>query len=82
MLYSPFLSIIRLIIFIFCPGKYGDAFLNLGASARDVGVGQAVVADWGNASGYNVCPAAIAGLNKKTFYLLLINQLTNQMINH
>jgi len=24
--------------FIFSTGKYGDAFLNLGASARDVGV--------------------------------------------
>ena len=48
--------------------------MNLGASARDVGVGQAVVSDLSNASGYNVCPAAIAGLDKKTFYLLLINQ--------
>ena len=69
------ISILLLLInFIFCTGKYGDAFLNLGASARDVGVGQAVVSDLSNASGYNVCPAAIAGLDKKTFYLLLINQ--------
>lgn len=66
--------ILLLINFIFSTGKYGDAFLGLGTSARNIGLGQAVVADLGNASGFNVCPAAITGLNKKTFYLLLINQ--------
>ena len=66
--------ILLLINFIFSTGKYGDAFLGLGPSARNIGLGQAVVADLGNASGFNVCPAAITGLNKKTFYLLLINQ--------
>ena len=66
--------ILLLFNFIFSTGKYGDAFLGLGTSARNIGLGQAVVADLGNASGFNVCPAAITGLNKKTFYLLLINQ--------
>ena len=60
--------------FIFCNGKYGDAFLGLGTSARDIGIGQAVVADLGNPSGFNVCPASIGGIHNKVIYLLLINQ--------
>ena len=57
--------ILLLINFIFSTGKYGDAFLGLGTSARNISLGQAVVADLGNASGFNVCPATITGLNKK-----------------
>ena len=49
-------------------GKYGDSFLNIGTSARDIGLGQAIVADIGNASGSNVTPASIANINSRTIY--------------
>ena len=55
-------------------GKYGDSFLNIGTSARDIGLGQAIVADMGNASGSNVTPASIANINSKTIYFLMLNQ--------
>ena len=59
---------------LFATGKYGDSFLRIGSSARDIGLGQAIVADMANPSGFNVSPATIANINTKTFYLLLINQ--------
>ena len=55
-------------------GKYGDSFLNIGTSARDIGLGQAIVADIGNASGSNVTPASIANINSRTIYFLILNQ--------
>ena len=68
------LSIIFFVSFLFSTGKYGDSFLKIGTSARDIGIGQSIVADMGNASGVNVNPASISGLNSKTLYLLIVNQ--------
>ena len=68
------LSIILFVSFLFSTGKYGDSFLKIGTSARDIGIGQAIVADVGNASGVNVNPASISGLNSKILYLLIVNQ--------
>ena len=68
------LSIIFFVSFLFSTGKYGDSFLKIGTSARDIGIGQAIVADIGNASGVNVTPASISGLSSRTMYLLIVNQ--------
>ena len=68
------LPILLLFSFLFCTGKYGDAFLGLGTSARNLGLGQSTVADIGNASGFNICPASISSIKNKTFYLLSVNQ--------
>ena len=68
------LSVILLVSFLFSTGKYGDSFLKIGTSARDIGIGQAIVADMGNASGVNVTPASISGLSSRTIYLLIVNQ--------
>ena len=68
------LSIILFVSFLFSTGKYGDSFLKIGTSARDIGIGQAIVADMGNASGANVNPASIFGLSSRTLYLLIVNQ--------
>ena len=51
----------------FSTGKYGDSFLKIGTSARDIGIGQAIVADMSNASGVNVTPASISGLSSRTY---------------
>ena len=67
-------SIILLVSFLFSTGKYGDSFLKIGTSARDIGIGQAIVADMSNASGVNVTPASISGLSSRTIYLLIVNQ--------
>ena len=45
------LFVILFVSFLFSTGKYGDSFLKIGTSARDIGIGQAIVADIGNASG-------------------------------
>ena len=66
--------IILFVSFLFSTGKYGDSFLKIGTSARDIGLGQAIVADIGNASGVNVTPASISGLSSRTIYLLIVNQ--------
>ena len=68
------LFIIFFISFLFSTGKYGDSFLKIGTSARDIGIGQAIVADMSNASGVNVNPASISGLSARTIYLLIVNQ--------
>ena len=68
------LSIILFFSFLFSTGKYGDSFLKIGTSARDIGIGQSIVADMGNASGVNVTPASISGLSSRTIYLLIVNQ--------
>ena len=67
-------SICLLFSFLFSTGKYGDSFLKIGTSARDIGLGQAIVADMGNASGFNICPASIASINTRTFYFLIVDQ--------
>ncbi len=67
-------SVILLFSFLFSTGKYGDSFLKIGTSARDIGLGQAIVADMGNASGFNICPASIASINSRTFYFLIVDQ--------
>jgi hypothetical protein len=70
-------SILKIFLFIsvlFGTGKYGDAFLNLGTSARNIALGQALVADLQNPSGFNVSPAAVGGIMTKNVYGLFINQ--------
>tara|TARA_Y100000768_G_scaffold159470_1_gene119173 strand:+ start:2871 stop:3863 length:993 start_codon:yes stop_codon:yes gene_type:complete len=68
------LSIVLFYSILFSTGKYGDSFLKIGTSARDIGIGQAIVANMGNASGVNVSPATISGLGSRTLYLLMVNQ--------
>jgi len=54
--------------------SYGDAFLNIGASSRSVGLGRSVVALPQNIGGYLVNPAATAFLSKNTFNGMYVNQ--------
>ncbi len=54
--------------------SYGDAFLNIGASSRSVGLGRSVVALPENVGGYLVNPAATAFLPNNTFTGMYINQ--------
>lgn len=54
--------------------NYGDAFLNIGASSRSVGLGRSVVALPENVGGYLVNPAATAFLPNNTFTGMYINQ--------
>jgi hypothetical protein len=54
--------------------SYGDAFLNIGASSRSVGLGRSVVALPQNIGGYLVNPAATAFLSNNTFTGMYVNQ--------
>lgn len=54
--------------------SYGDAFLNIGASSRSVGLGRSVVALPANVGGYLVNPAATASLPNNTFTGMYVNQ--------
>ena len=54
--------------------SYGDAFLNIGASSRSIGLGRAVVALPQNVGGYLVNPAATAFLSNNTFTGMYVNQ--------
>lgn len=54
--------------------SYGDAFLNIGASSRSVGLGRSVVALPQNVGGYLVNPAATAFLPNNTFTGMYVNQ--------
>ncbi len=54
--------------------NYGDAFLNIGASSRSVGLGRSVVALPENVGGYLVNPAATAFLPNNTFTGMYVNQ--------
>ena len=54
--------------------SYGDAFLNIGASSRSVGLGRSVVALPQNVGGYLVNPAATAFLTNNTFTGMYVNQ--------
>lgn len=54
--------------------SYGDAFLNIGASSRSVGLGRSVVALPENVGGYLVNPAATAFLPNNTFTGMYVNQ--------
>ena len=54
--------------------SYGDAFLNIGASSRSVGLGRSVVALPQNVGGYLINPAATAFLSNNTFTGMYVNQ--------
>ncbi len=54
--------------------SYGDAFLNIGASSRSVGLGRSVVALPANVGGYLVNPATTASLPNNTFTGMYVNQ--------
>ena len=54
--------------------SYGDAFLNIGASSRSVGIGRSVVALAQNIGGFLVNPAATAFLANNTFTGMYVNQ--------
>lgn len=53
---------------------YGDAFLNIGASSRSIGLGRSVVALPRNVGGYLVNPATTAFLQNNTFTGMYVNQ--------
>jgi len=53
---------------------YSDAFMNIGASSRSVGLGQSVVALPMNIGGYSVNPSATAFLTQNTFNGMYVNQ--------
>ncbi len=69
-----YLTILFFISYLFSTGKYGDAFLNLGTSARNLGLGQAVIADMGNPTGFYISPASISSIKNRVFSLLVVNQ--------
>lgn len=73
---KKFITIILLLISaIYCQNtSYGDAFLNIGASSRSVGLGRSVVALPQNVGGYLVNPAATAFLSNNTFTGMYVNQ--------
>ena len=54
--------------------SYGDAFLNIGASSRSVGLGRSVVALPQNVGGYLINPAATAFLTNNTFTGMYVKQ--------
>lgn len=53
---------------------YSDAFMNIGASSRSVGLGQSVVALPMNIGGYIVNPSATAFITQNTFNGMYVNQ--------
>lgn len=53
---------------------YSDAFMNIGASSRSVGLGQSVVALPMNIGGYVVNPSATAFIKQNTFNGMYVNQ--------
>ena len=67
---------ILLISFCFGTGKYGDSFMSIGISAKNISLGGAVVADISNSASFNQSPATISGItNRKLFglFVTLVN---------
>lgn len=53
---------------------YSDAFINIGASSRSIGLGQTVVALPKNIGGYVINPSATAMIEKNTINGMYVNQ--------
>ncbi|MFH1852392.1 MAG: hypothetical protein ABIA75_08610 [Candidatus Neomarinimicrobiota bacterium] len=74
MCFHRFFLLAAFSLFFLSAGQYSDAFLNIGAGPRSIGLGQAVCALPENPTGYLVNPAASGFVAHSQAALMYINQ--------